>query len=67
MTLELRIITGRYKDGVALAEVEAAQRLINHYVDEGFVKELHCRDDGYLGFVYHASHFEERARQSDAD
>lgn len=67
MTSELRIITGRYKDGVALAEVEAAQRLINHYVDLGFVRELHCCDDGYLSFFYDPSHFEERARQFDAD
>ncbi|MDN5787161.1 hypothetical protein [Pseudorhodobacter sp.] len=63
MTHEPHIITGRCRDGVALAEVEAAQRVINHYIGENFVTDF-CRDEkGFFGFCYDPQCFADRAKR----
>ncbi|WBU61381.1 hypothetical protein [Paracoccus albus] len=56
-------MTDNHTDERALAEVEAAQRVINHYIGENFVTDF-CRDEkGFLGFCYDPQCFADRAKR----
>lgn len=57
-----------HTDERALADVEMAQRVINHYIGENFVTDF-CRDEkGLFGFCYNPHCFADRAqREIDGD
>lgn len=63
MNKEVHCILGRYSDTVALADMEGVQRVINHYIAEGFVVDF-CHDaDGLFGFSFNPTCFADRAER----
>ncbi len=56
-------MTDNQTDERALAEVEAAQRVITHDIGENFVTDF-CHDErGLLGFCYDPHCFADRAKR----
>lgn len=54
---------GNHTDESALADVQMAQRVINHYIAENFVTDF-CQDaKGFLGFCYDPQCFADRAKR----
>ena len=54
-------------DDMALRTVEAAQRVINEYVDLRFVTDVVRDDKGYLGFCYDPERFARIAERDSED
>lgn len=54
-------------DDFALRTVEAAQRIINEYVDLGFVTDVVRDEGGYLGFSYDPGRFARMTTESSAE
>lgn len=54
-------------DDLALRTVEVAQRIINEYVDLGFVTDVVRDEGGYLGSSYDPGRFARMMAESSAD